>query len=155
MTWSLQTVQDLSEGSTVTIEGKKEDGSTYTIPLAHTFNNNQLKWFKAGSALNAVRSCWHVVWLVIKSWLSVLALAPMPDRSLVLHAHAYTAPKQMLIVRCHLCRCGRLRSELLLGAVDWLTAAPAPHSSNPEGASRVDARYALARSAHFSLGSSR
>ena len=47
----------------MTIEGKKEDGSTYTIPLAHTFNNNQLKWFKAGSALNAVRSCWHVVWM--------------------------------------------------------------------------------------------
>jgi aconitase A len=54
----LQPAQGLSEGSTVTIEGKKEDGSTYTIPLAHTFNNNQLKWFKAGSALNAVRSCW-------------------------------------------------------------------------------------------------
>ena len=44
----------------MTIEGKKEDGSTYTIPLAHTFNNNQLKWFKAGSALNAVRSRWHL-----------------------------------------------------------------------------------------------
>ena len=39
----------------MTLEGKKEDGSTYEVPLAHTFNANQLKWFKAGSALNAVR----------------------------------------------------------------------------------------------------
>lgn len=39
----------------MTLEGKKEDGSTYTVPLAHTFNANQIKWFKAGSALNAVR----------------------------------------------------------------------------------------------------
>ncbi len=48
-------VQDLVEGSTVTLEGNKADGSTYTIPLNHTFNDNQIKWFKAGSALNAVR----------------------------------------------------------------------------------------------------
>lgn len=49
-------VQGLAEGSSVTLEGTKEDGSTYSIPLAHTFNDNQIKWFKAGSALNAVRS---------------------------------------------------------------------------------------------------
>jgi aconitate hydratase len=58
------TVQGLAEGSSVTLEGKKEDGSTYSIPLAHTFNDNQIKWFKAGSALNAVRCSTHVArWL--------------------------------------------------------------------------------------------
>ena len=26
----------------MTLEGKRQDGSTYTIPLAHTFNSNQI-----------------------------------------------------------------------------------------------------------------
>jgi aconitate hydratase len=52
---SLKGLTGLAEGSSVTLEGKKEDGSTYSIPLAHTFNDNQIKWFKAGSALNAMR----------------------------------------------------------------------------------------------------
>lgn len=33
-------------------QGKRADGSTYTLPLLHTFNDNQIQWFKAGSALN-------------------------------------------------------------------------------------------------------
>jgi hypothetical protein len=33
-TSDLHPVQELAEGSTVTLEGKKQDGSTYTIPLA-------------------------------------------------------------------------------------------------------------------------
>lgn len=51
----LTLLQELAEGSDITLEGKKEDDSTYSVPLTHTFNANQLKWFKAGSALNAVR----------------------------------------------------------------------------------------------------
>ena len=47
--------QELAEGSTVTLKGTKSDGSSYEIPLNHTFNNNQINWFKAGSALNYMK----------------------------------------------------------------------------------------------------
>jgi len=46
---------DLAEGSQVTFKGTREDGSTYEFPLNHTFNNNQINWFKAGSALNYMK----------------------------------------------------------------------------------------------------
>jgi len=42
-------------GKQLTVEGKREDGSTYSFPVNHTFNDNQITWFKAGSALNAMR----------------------------------------------------------------------------------------------------
>jgi aconitate hydratase len=31
------------------------DKSTESIPVAHTYNENQIEWFKAGSALNLIR----------------------------------------------------------------------------------------------------
>jgi aconitate hydratase len=33
----------------------KRNGSTVTIPVNHTFNEEQIGWFKAGSALNRMR----------------------------------------------------------------------------------------------------
>lgn len=45
-------MQELAEGSTMTMVAKHEDGSKDEIPLTHTFNAAQIKWFKAGSALN-------------------------------------------------------------------------------------------------------
>lgn len=36
------------------VVGKRPDGSTYDIPVNHTFNDNQINWFKHGSALNAM-----------------------------------------------------------------------------------------------------
>ena len=47
--------QDLKEGSTITLKGTRQDGSTYEFPLNHTYNNNQINWFKAGSALNYMK----------------------------------------------------------------------------------------------------
>ena len=44
--------QELAEGSQLTFKGTRPDGSTYQFPLNHTYNNNQINWFKAGSALN-------------------------------------------------------------------------------------------------------
>ena len=41
-------------GQQLTVEGKKPDGGTYSFKVNHTFNDNQLTWFKAGSALNAM-----------------------------------------------------------------------------------------------------
>lgn len=34
---------------------KHADGSTETIELAHTMNEGQIEWFRAGSALNRMR----------------------------------------------------------------------------------------------------
>ena len=41
-------------GKNLTVQGKKPDGSTYEFAVNHTYNENQLGWFKHGSALNAM-----------------------------------------------------------------------------------------------------
>jgi hypothetical protein len=41
-------------GQQLSIQGKRLDGSTYSFPVNHTFNDNQINWFKHGSALNAM-----------------------------------------------------------------------------------------------------
>jgi aconitase A len=33
----------------------KADGSQVKVPLKHTFNQQQIEWFKAGSALNRMK----------------------------------------------------------------------------------------------------
>jgi hypothetical protein len=33
----------------------KADGSQTKVPLKHTFNQQQIEWFKAGSALNRMK----------------------------------------------------------------------------------------------------
>jgi len=43
-------------GQNLELVGTKADGSTYAFPLAHTFNEGQVQWFKAGSALNYMKS---------------------------------------------------------------------------------------------------
>ncbi|WIA43687.1 hypothetical protein OEZ86_010120 [Tetradesmus obliquus] len=44
----------LAPGKQLTIQGKRKDGSTYEFKVNQTFNENQISWFKAGSALNAM-----------------------------------------------------------------------------------------------------
>ena len=39
-------------GKQLTVRGKRPDGSTYEFPVNHTYNEQQLEWFKHGSALN-------------------------------------------------------------------------------------------------------
>ncbi|KIY98641.1 aconitate hydratase 1 [Monoraphidium neglectum] len=41
-------------GKPLTLEGTRTDGSKYSFPVNQTFNANQIAWFKAGSALNAM-----------------------------------------------------------------------------------------------------
>ena len=41
-------------GKPLTLKGTRADGSTYEFRVNHTFNDNQITWFKAGSALNAM-----------------------------------------------------------------------------------------------------
>ncbi|SAM03513.1 hypothetical protein [Absidia glauca] len=50
---------DFKEGKPLTLRLHKSDGSTQDIPLNHTFNDGQIAWFKAGSALNLMRENAH------------------------------------------------------------------------------------------------
>lgn len=49
---SIKGLTALAPGSQLTVDGKKPDGSTYSFKVNHTFNEGQIEWFKAGSALN-------------------------------------------------------------------------------------------------------
>ncbi|GFY41327.1 aconitate hydratase, mitochondrial [Trichonephila inaurata madagascariensis] len=49
---SLLGLKDLAPGKPVKCEIKHENGKTETIMLNHTMNQQQIEWFKAGSALN-------------------------------------------------------------------------------------------------------
>lgn len=45
-------LEDFRPGKNLFAEVKHEDGSVDKIELAHSFNEGQIEWFKAGSALN-------------------------------------------------------------------------------------------------------
>lgn len=51
---SIKGLKEFAPGKPLTLEGKKENGTVYSFPLNHTFNDNQINWFKNGSALNAM-----------------------------------------------------------------------------------------------------
>ncbi|CAL8467085.1 g6621 [Coccomyxa elongata] len=51
---SIKGLTDFQPGKPLTVVGKKPDGETYEFPVNQTFNDNQIEWFKAGSALNAM-----------------------------------------------------------------------------------------------------
>jgi len=48
-------LEDFAEGKQLTIRITHADGSSDEIKVNHTYNENQIKWFKAGSALNMIR----------------------------------------------------------------------------------------------------
>lgn len=45
-------IESLKEGSEVTMKLKHKDGSSEDIPLTHSYNADQIKWHREGSALN-------------------------------------------------------------------------------------------------------
>ena len=51
---AIKGLTSLAPGKQLTFEGKRPDGSVYSFPLNQTFNDNQITWFKHGSALNAM-----------------------------------------------------------------------------------------------------
>jgi aconitate hydratase len=53
---SLLDLQHLAPGKNVKMEIKHGDGSKETIEVKHSYNAEQLNWFKAGSALNLIRA---------------------------------------------------------------------------------------------------
>lgn len=53
---TLKGVDSLAPGSEVTMLATDSNGKTITIPLTHTFNEAQIKWHRAGSALNHMKN---------------------------------------------------------------------------------------------------
>lgn len=45
----------LKPGSSITVKGTKEDGTKYEFKAKHTMTDEQVEWFKAGSALNILK----------------------------------------------------------------------------------------------------
>jgi aconitate hydratase len=52
---SILGLADLAPGSTVRAAFHHEDGSEDVASTRHTMNEDQIAWFKAGSALNLLR----------------------------------------------------------------------------------------------------
>ena len=48
-------LSDFAPGRNLTIELLHADGTKDRFEAAHTYNEQQIEWFKAGSALNAMR----------------------------------------------------------------------------------------------------
>ena len=51
---SIRGLPSFAPGRPLTFAGTRPDGTSYEFPVNHTFNDNQITWFKAGSALNAM-----------------------------------------------------------------------------------------------------
>jgi aconitate hydratase len=49
-------LDDFAPGKTIALEFKHKDGTTDIIECKHTYNSNQIDWFRAGSALNMIRA---------------------------------------------------------------------------------------------------
>lgn len=52
---TIRGLNDIAPGKNLTLEAKHADGSVDKIEIKHTYNAEQIKWFKAGSALNLIR----------------------------------------------------------------------------------------------------
>ena len=52
---SINDIESIAPGSTLSIDIKHEDGSVDKATVSHTLNDIQIKWFKGGSALNYLR----------------------------------------------------------------------------------------------------
>ncbi len=55
-TLSIRGLNDLAPGKSLFLEAKHADGTVDKIEIKHTYNTEQIKWFKAGSALNLIRT---------------------------------------------------------------------------------------------------
>jgi aconitate hydratase len=54
-TFNFTDLVDFAPNKPLTIEITHTDGSTETIKVNHTYNESQIEWFKAGSALNLIK----------------------------------------------------------------------------------------------------
>ncbi len=54
-TIAIKGLTEFTAGKPLTIELTRADGSTYSFEVNHTYNEDQIAWFKAGSALNKIK----------------------------------------------------------------------------------------------------
>ena len=54
-TFDIKGLKDFAPGKSLSVIINHTDGSSDTIKANQTYNNNQIEWFKAGSALNLIR----------------------------------------------------------------------------------------------------
>ena len=54
-TFNFVNLKDFAPGKPLTIEVVHSDGSTDTLMANHTYNAQQIEWYKAGSALNLIK----------------------------------------------------------------------------------------------------
>ncbi len=54
-TFNFTDLVDFAPGKQLTLEINHADGSKDTVLLNHTYNDSQIEWFKAGSALNLIK----------------------------------------------------------------------------------------------------
>ena len=52
---SILGLSDFQAGKPLTIRLKHADGTVHEFPVNHSYNDRQIEWFKAGSALNLIR----------------------------------------------------------------------------------------------------
>ena len=52
--FNINGIENFEEGKNLNLEIIHKDNSIDTIELNHTYNKNQIEWFKAGSALNLI-----------------------------------------------------------------------------------------------------
>ena len=55
-TFNFTNLAGFAPGKQLTLEVVHADGSTHTVQLNHTYNAQQIEWFKAGSALNLIKT---------------------------------------------------------------------------------------------------
>ena len=53
-TFDINGLESFSESEDLQLITHHSDGNSTKIALKHTFNQNQIEWFKAGSALNLI-----------------------------------------------------------------------------------------------------
>jgi len=53
---SIRNLSSLSPGQTMTVDVTKASGDSFSFETTHTFSTGQIEWFRAGSALNVIRS---------------------------------------------------------------------------------------------------
>jgi aconitate hydratase len=54
-TFNFIDLNEFAPGKQLTVEVVHADGSKDSVKVNHTYNDQQIKWFKAGSALNLIR----------------------------------------------------------------------------------------------------
>jgi len=55
-TFNFTDLADFAPGKQLNLEVIHADGSAHNIKLNHTYNAQQIDWFKAGSALNLIKT---------------------------------------------------------------------------------------------------